>query len=304
MAIGISPTVDFAFKLMLGSPEHSGVTIHFLNAILTDQPKISHVEILNPFLGKDSDDDKLSILDILATDEHGRLLNIEMQTSLPAGMSQRLAYYASSVYAGQLQEGNQYTELRPAISICVLTQAMFPQSAELHLDFRLREAASRLILTDDLQIHLLQLNNLRVTAENVYHALPAERWAYFFQNADKLTPEDIRRLFPDEEIAEAAGVLEMISQTPEQLMLYNARLKFQRDAEGRLQKAREDGIREGEARGRQEGRQEGFLAGRIVLLQELLGIRPSTAEELVGYNDTQLHDLAEQLQHQLRSRGE
>ena len=33
---------------------------------------------------------------------------------------------------------------------------------------------------------------------------------------------------------------------------------------------------EGEARGRQEGREEGFLAGRIVLLQELLGIRPST----------------------------
>ena len=45
----------------------------------------------------------------------------------------------------------------------------------------------------------------------------------------------------------------MISQTPEQLMLYNARLKFQRDAEARLQKAREDGIREGEARGRQKG---------------------------------------------------
>ena len=56
-------------------------------------------------------------------------------------------------------------------------------------------------------------------------------------------------------LANLAGVLEMISQTPEQLMLYNARLKFQRDAEGRLQKAREDGIREGEARGREEGRQ-------------------------------------------------
>ena len=92
MAIGISPTVDFAFKVMLGSPKHSGVTIHFLNSILIDQPKITHVEILNPFLGKETEDDKLSILDILATDEHGRLLNIEMQTSLPAGMSQRLAF--------------------------------------------------------------------------------------------------------------------------------------------------------------------------------------------------------------------
>ena len=205
-----------------------------------------------------------------------------------------------NVYVGQLHEGNPHSKLRPAISLCVLSQSMFPESPALHLDFRLRESSSGLILTDDLQIHLLQLNNLRVMAENVYHALAAERWAYFLQNADKLTPEDIRRLFPDEEIAEAAGVLEMISQTPEQLMLYNARLKFQRDEEARLQKAREDGIREGEARGRQEG----FLAGRIVMLQELLGMRPSTAEELVGYNDTQLHDMAEQLQHQLRSRGQ
>ncbi len=90
MVIGISPLVDFAFKLMLGSPQHSGVTIHFLNSILADQPKITHVKILNPFLGKESADDKLSVLDILATDEHGRFLNIEMQTSLSTGLSQRL----------------------------------------------------------------------------------------------------------------------------------------------------------------------------------------------------------------------
>ena len=90
MAIGISPLVDFAFKLLLGSPEHSGITIHFLNSILVGQPKITQVKFQNPFLDKESDDDKLSVLDILATDEHGRQLNIEMQTSLPAGMSQRL----------------------------------------------------------------------------------------------------------------------------------------------------------------------------------------------------------------------
>ncbi len=37
--------------------------------------------------------------------------------------------------SGHAHQRNQYTELRPAISICVLTQAMFPQSSELHLDF-------------------------------------------------------------------------------------------------------------------------------------------------------------------------
>ena len=299
--------VDFAFKLMLGSPEHSGVTIHFLNSILVDQPRITHVEILNPFLEKDYEDDKLSILDILATDEHGRLLNIEMQTSLPAGMSQRLAYYVSCLYVGQLTEGENYAELRPAISICVLTQAMFPQVPGLHLDFRLREKTGS-ILTDDLQIHLLELSKLRVSAENVYNSSPAERWAYFLQNAEQLTPDEIRRLFPDEEIAEAAGVLEMICQTPEQRLLYNARLKFQRDEEARVLKAREDGLREGRQEGIREGEakgRQGRISGRSHRLASGIARRRSIdREELASYDEAQLNDLEDQLQHQLRARGD
>jgi hypothetical protein len=34
-----------------------------------------------------------------------------------------------------------------------------------------------------------------------------------------LTSAEIHRLFPDQEISEAAGVLEMISKTPQQMML-------------------------------------------------------------------------------------
>ena len=80
----------------------------------------------------------------------------------------------------------------------------------------------------------------------------------------------------------------MISQTPEQLTFYNARLKFQRDQEASLDQA----TLEGEAR------------GRITILQELLGLRPSTAEELAGYDASQLNNMADELQHQLRSRGQ
>ena len=301
--IGISPLVDFAFKMMLGSPEHTRVTVHFLNAILGERPKITSVEILNPFLGKETEDDKLSVLDVLATDEHGRKLNIEMQTSLPAGMSQRLAYYASYLYVDQLTEGTPYEDLRPAISICVLTQALFPQSPELHLDFRLRESSAGLILTDDLQIHLLQLSHLRVTSETVYHASPTERWAYFLQHAEKLTPDEVHHLFPDHEIAEAAGVLEMISRTPEQRMLYNARLKFQRDADARFAQARQEGRQEGEEIGEVRGRQEGRQEGRVLLLQQLLGVRQFTLDEFAGCDEAQLKELEEQLQHQLRSRS-
>ena len=106
----------------------------------------------NPFLDKDTDEDKLSVLDILATDEHSRMLNIDVQTSLPAELPQRLAYYASCLYVDPLTEGSAYADLRPAITICVLTQSMFRELPERHLEFRLREQ-SGVQLTDNLQIH-------------------------------------------------------------------------------------------------------------------------------------------------------
>ena len=93
MPLGIDPKVDFAFKLMLGSPEHPAVTIHFLNAILRLPSTVTEVEILNPIQGKDRSEDKLVILDILARDQQGRRFNVEMQTTLPTALPRRLLYY-------------------------------------------------------------------------------------------------------------------------------------------------------------------------------------------------------------------
>jgi len=307
MVIGIRPTVDFAFKLMFGSPEHSRVTIHFLNAVLGRQLRITEITIRNPFLGKDNEDDKLSVLDIRAIDEHGRLLNIEMQTTLPAGMPQRLTYYTARVYSDQMNEGDPYSSLRPAISICVLTRPMFPDASELHLEFQLR-TSSGLLLTEDLQVHLLQLSNLDVTAENVFEASAIEQWAYFMLNADKLTLEDVKRLFPDPEFTEAAGILEMISKSPEQQMHYEARLKFQRDEAAKLEAARlgatRDELEAARVEGRVEGLRKGELLGRIAVLQELLGVAEPTPAELSSYDEPHLSELAETLQRQIRSRGQ
>ena len=227
---------------------HINLLIHFLNGMLVGQPRIVHARILNPAQLKQTADDKLSILDILAIDELGRHLLIEMQTSLPAGMAQRLTYCVSVSYAGQLREGQNYVSLRPAISICVLAGAMFSAPPALHLDFRLREKSSSLTLTDDLQIHVLQLKHVPVTADDVYNAPDDQKWSWFLCNADTLSVEDIPRLFPDPEFVEAAKVLHMIAQTPEQLMLYNARLKAQRDESGRILQAKLEGEQAAQAK--------------------------------------------------------
>lgn len=87
----------------------------------------------------------------------------------------------------------------------------------------------------------------------------------------------------------------MISKTPEQLMAYNARLKFQRDEAARMEQA----TLEGEARGREIG----VEIGRISLLQELLGQRIWSAEEFAACDAAQLNAMADRLQQQLRARN-
>ena len=76
MILGIKPTVDYAFKRLLGSPEHTAIMVHFINAVLDGSPPIREVELLNPILGKETASDKLAILDVRARDDQGRWLNI------------------------------------------------------------------------------------------------------------------------------------------------------------------------------------------------------------------------------------
>ncbi len=66
MPLGIDPKVDFAFKLVFGSPDHPRITIHFLNAVLQPLRPITAVEILNPIQHRDRSDAKLAFLDMLA----------------------------------------------------------------------------------------------------------------------------------------------------------------------------------------------------------------------------------------------
>lgn len=167
--------------------------------------------------------------------------------------------------------------------------------------------------SDDLQIHFLELPKLRVTSENVYGASAAERWAFFLKNAEQLNRSEISLMFPDKEIDEAAGVLEGISQSPEQRFYYISRLKQKYDQYSLLQEALEEGreqglerglekgIEQGIERGLAEGRQIGILTGRIQLLQELLGVSVLSTEELSSWSLDQLTGLEHTLRLQLKS---
>jgi len=190
MRLGIDPKVDYAFKRLFGDPSHSQVLLHLLNAIFENQFQIADVQILSPFLEKDFDDDKLSILDLRVCDTIGRQYNLEMQTRIPLGLPGRLAYYVSSMYSGQLVEGDPYSRLCPAISICLLNKWLLPDTASFHTRFRLSSLEEGIELTDDLEIHLIEFPKVELVPTAVRESTTLEKWVYFFASS----PESVGKI--------------------------------------------------------------------------------------------------------------
>ena len=294
MAIGIDPLVDFAAKRVLGSPEHSMITLHFLNSVLGFTDPIVDVTILNPINLKDFDVDKLSILDIKATDNRGRRYNIEVQTTRPLGLPKRLTYYAAKLLIEQLGESDQYADLKPSISICLLDAIMFRDEKALQHAFQLR-TTSGLSLTDCLQVRVFELPKYVIPSDNEPITDPVEQWLYFFRDAGNCTPEELARRLPDPVFNEATGVLEMIARNPKERQVYDDRLKAERDEWARTAQAKLDGLEEGMEKGLEKGlekgRRQGQIIGKIELLCQLLnqpylGKRPlheQTEEELAAF---------------------
>jgi predicted transposase/invertase (TIGR01784 family) len=315
MPLGIDPKVDFAFKLMLGSPEHPAVTIHFLNAILRLPAPVTEVEILNPTLGKDRAEDKIVVLDVLAQDSLGRRFNVEMQTTRQVDLPRRLLYYNSLNYARQIGEGQTYRDLRPVLSICVLDEVVFNAQdyPRHHHSFRLRCDQEEFVFTDDFEFHTLELPKFVPSSDNI-GSLPAEeKWLYLLRHAESMDSDQLAALLVDPPFEEAIGVLEMISKNPEDLQFYEARLKFLRDQQAQIESAKEaleEATRTARKEGREEGREEGErtglakgkLSGQIQLLQQLLGEQLTEDSKLESSSVDALEKQLAELQQRLRDR--
>lgn len=177
----------------------------------------------------------------------------------------------------------------------MLNRVLFAEAEEFHLSFRLRCDQRELVFSEDLVFHLLELPKYRPGDDNVKQLLPLEKWLYFLKHAEHLEVDELAEQLVDDEFREAAGVLEMISKSPEDRQFYEARMKFLQDEQARLIAAREEG--------REEGAAQGTLVGKIQMLQEIVGETVVSTPELLKRNAEELCKLLAELQEQLRTRG-
>ena len=322
MIPGIDPKIDIAFKKVLGSEVSPELTAALINAVVQPAPwqQLAELELLNPYSEKMMLGDKLSILDIKARDEQGRLYNVEMQMVATAALTQRFLYYWSKLYSQQLTEGDDYTRLCPTISICFINGDVFSGSDAYHSCFRLLTADGRLCLTEDLVIHVIEIPKFQRTLAELQEAL--DFWLYFFKNGIELDADALPNPLNTPEICQAMGVLKMLSQNDMERELYEGRLKAKRDLLtltneiATLARERDDVTRERDdvtrerddvARRWNETRQHAEkleFVGRIQLCERVLRRPASDREQLVGRSAEDLRELAERLERELARSSE
>jgi predicted transposase/invertase (TIGR01784 family) len=272
-----------------------------IDSVLDPAPehRIANVDLLNPFNPKEALNDKLSILDVKARDLTGRQFNIEMQLLVFRYYEKRILYYWCKFHQQQLHEGQDYTELRPTISISFLDHVLFPEVPDYHLHFRLTEQKHLFPFTDDIEFHVLELPKFKKTVKELTSGL--DFWLYFLRHAGKMDtdalPPELRRPL----VLWALEELKMLAQSDSERERYEARRKFQMDYQTGLKVARMEGREEGREQGRVEARIESRVA--IIQLCEQVLNRPQTpVHDLAGLSLDELNRLAEELQAQVRQR--
>ena len=260
----MSPKVDFCFKELLADEE---VRQGFIAAVLGVRAEtIERTELLPTYLRKQYQDDKLGILDVRVMFEDNSQMDIEMQVIAYDYWAERSLFYLCKMFTEQIHEGEDYDELKKCIHVGILNFTLFDDE-EYYSKFHIWEDERKLLYTDKIEVHVLELPKLK---RYEYPETELLRWARFFNAENK---EEMKMAVQGDKYMEKAySQLVNLSADEEKRLEYEQRQKAIRDHRHMINSGWRQGHREGYgvgyAEGCEEGRQEGLQEGRQEGLQE------------------------------------
>lgn len=263
----LDPTLDIVFKLLL--LRNTELLRDMIEAVLSLQTPIESVQILNPEIPKSSPSDKGIALDLRLRLENSHQIDLEMQATVPDGIHARFVYYWAKAFANSIKAGDDYTSLRPTISILWLKKPLLKVPG-FHSVFHLAEDHTREIFSRVLEFHVLELENLGLAPADRQARL--ERWARFLRAR---SPEELELLASEDAIMNTArNALERLSLDPEAQRLAEERETALLMHQHLMASAREAGEARGEVKGEAKG-----LRRAVLLVCQFLGIELDAAKE-------------------------
>ena len=263
-------------------------------AVLKVNPKdIKETQILNPYLRKMHEDDKLGILDVRVLLNNDTEIDTEIQLAEFAAWANRTLFYLSKMFADQIEKGQDYSLLKKCVSISILDFVLFKEEeTEFYSCFHIRGDSRNFLYTDKMEFHVIELPKL---PEELKEEDSLLLWAKFINAERKEEFDMLAEKSPY--INSAYQHLQVISQDKEKRLEYEAREKAVRDHNQMMKEARErgmqEGMREGIREGMQEGRREGRQEGIIEVAENFIKLGLGTAEisKGTGLSENEIEDL-------------
>lgn len=290
-------THDRVFRHVFGEPESIPLLKSLINAYFKPAglPLVEHLEFLPRELGSWTLEEKQPVLDLLARDETGRLINIEVQTSAEPDYPKRILYYAASLYMRQLRKGASYRDLRPVVSLSFLEFSDRPGAEWFH--------AHRDTWVGDLTFLLVELPKLLTQdhAQTGPALKEAWEWGKFIEEPFQI-PQD-----PDLEgefRSARRRMEEFMALTPDvvsEILAHIRDLDIQTAKLNAADQGRAEGLAQGLTQGLQQGREQGLeqgleRGGRIARLETArklrsLGVSDAVILEATGLSTADLDAL-------------
>ena len=249
----VSPKIDYAFKKIFGSQQSQDILISFLNAIIYGGEKtIQSLTIVNPFNPGQVISLKDTYLDVKAVLVDGSIVVIEMQVARMAAFNKRVAYNLAKAYANQLETGENYPLLNPAIAVTITDFILFKDTEDVINEFVFQDKKKKIeCLEEELRLFFVELPKFKKTLSQLNSL--SDKWIYFLKEATSLDsiPENLGEVL---EIEKALNIANKINMTAEELDLVDRRGMLMQDERGRITYAEQQGEQRGEQKGQQKGR--------------------------------------------------
>jgi len=302
----INPKVDYAFKKIFGSQQSQDILISFLNAIIYGgKTVIQSLTILNPYNPGQLINLKDTYLDIKAVLVDGSIVVIEMQVARMSGFNKRVAYNLAKAYANQLETGEDYLLLNPAIAVTITDFILFEKPKNFINKFVFKEETKNFECLDkQLRLIFVELPKFKKVLSDLNSL--TDKWIYFLKEANRLDsiPENLGEV---SEIEKALNIANRINLSIEELDIVERRAIAMQDERGRITYAEEQG--------EEKGRLKQAIALIMRLLKKRFGEIPATisnqienlvlddleilTEDILDFNS--LEDLESWLQERLPS---
>ena len=287
----ISPRVDLAFKKIFGVEENKDLLISLINSIVGAEDQVLEVTLLNPYNPKNFKTDKLSILDIKATNQDGKRFNIEIQISDEADYDKRALYYWAKIYTEQLKVAEDYSKLSKAIGIHILNFTSIPEVKKYHNVFHITEKETGLLYFKDLELHTIELKKFSDSSDEELADIVAkvknalDMWLAFLTRNDLLIADNLPKELNDPNLKKAINVLSVMNFTPEEREAYEDHLKWLR--------IEANTIRNYEQKGEIRGRAEGENKKAIEIAKKMLSKNHSISDisDLTGLSPEEISKL-------------